>query len=172
MKLIVLLGTFLLTFLFLLPVPTLAKVWINEFSSNGSNDWIELYNDADEQVSLEDLRIRDSSATNKLDLTGQIAGKGFAIFDWGTKLNNDGDMIRLLSKSDESSVIDQIIYGEAKDVSAPSSNQTAGRQQNGGGSCVLFTTGTKGTSNGEATLAPTATQVPVNTQTHTIYNKN
>jgi hypothetical protein len=157
---------FFLTFLFFVPLQAFAKVWINEFSSNGSNDWIELYNDDDASVQLEDFRIRDSSATNKLDLTGQITGKGFAVFDWGTKLNNDGDAIRLLLRNDES-LVDQVVYGGTREIDAPASGQTAGRQPNGGAAWVLFATGSKGSSNAEAPVAPTATQVPVNTPTPT-----
>jgi hypothetical protein len=166
MKNVVLLITFLLTFLFFVPLQAFAKVWINEFSSNGSNDWIELYNDADVSVALDDIRIRDGSATNKLDLTGQITGKGFAVFEWSSKLNNDGDSIHLLMKNDES-IIDQVSYGDSSDIVAPAVGQTAGRQQNGSGSWVVFATGSKGTSNAAAPVAPAATQIPVNTPTPT-----
>ena len=43
----------LLFVFFSLPTEASAKIWINEFYSSGSDDWIELYNDAAEIVILD-----------------------------------------------------------------------------------------------------------------------
>ena len=157
---------FVVSYLFIVPV-AYAKVWINEFSSSGSEDWVELYNDSDESASLDGQRLRDGSATNKIELSGDIEAKGYALFDWGNKLTNSGDTIKLVSASDENSVIDLVIYGESGDIVAPSAGQTAGRIGNGSSVWSLFSNGTKSTTNADALPAPTPTTESEKTPTPT-----
>jgi hypothetical protein len=156
----------IILFVFLLtPSHAFAKVWINEFSSNGSDDWVELFNDGSEPLNLEIYRIRDSSATNKLDLTGQIDAGGYATFDWKNKLNNSGDTIKLVSASDENSVIDKIVYGNSGDIFSPASGQSAGRETDGGSVLSLFAAPSKNGTNVDAQAAPTPTSLHEKTPT-------
>lgn len=143
-------------------------VVINEFFSNGSSDWVEIFNKSSNPVDLSIYRLRDGSATNKINLSGSIGSNGFVTFPWGDKLNNGGDSIKLVLASDESIIIDQVGYGNAgSDVVAPSINQTAGRQTDGDGSWVLFSSGSKGTPNSSSQLAPTPTIEPTSSPTPT-----
>jgi hypothetical protein len=143
-----------------------AKVWINEFSSSGSNDWVELYNDAPETVQLDQFRLRDNTISNKLDLSGEIAAHGFAVFEWGSKLNNGGDTIRLIAKNDENTNLDIVLYAAKNaDVTVPAVGQVGGRQTDGSTPWVIFAADTKGTTNNEAPLVPTITPLPQNTPT-------
>lgn len=163
--------SFFLVIFFLVFMPTVRaeeNIVINEFFSQGSSDWVELYNKSSDQIDLSQYRLRDSSATNKITLTGQLAAHGFVTFDWGDKLNNSGDTIKLVLASDENVVIDQVTYGKAGDtITAPGSNQSAGRQTDGGSQWVIFATASKGLSNDNAAIVPTFTPTPTNAPTPT-----
>lgn len=156
---------FILFVFFTFPSEVLAKIWINEFNSSGSDDWIELYNDAAETVTLDLYSFRDSSATNKLELSGQIEPGGYAVFEWGSKLNNSKDIIKLVSKDDESTLYDEIAYGSSEDLPAPETGQSAGRQNNGGSAWVVFQNPSKSATNTNSILAPMPTAIPENTPT-------
>lgn len=155
----------LLFVFFSLPTEASAKIWINEFYSSGSDDWIELYNDAAEIVILDVYSFRDSSATNKLDLSGQIEPGGYAVFEWGSKLNNSKDIIKLVSKADEANIHDEIAYGSSENLPAPQTGQSAGRQNNGGSAWVVFQNPSKSATNTNSILAPIPTAIPENTPT-------
>lgn len=163
---------FALTFcLFLIgPMSSFAAPQINEFSSGTSDDWIEIYNPDDSQIDLSLYRIRDLTSNNKLDLSGTIAGKGFASFDWSNKLNNGGDLIKLVLISDESTV-DQVNYGDQGGIVAPSTNQSGGREVDGSSNWVLFTASSKGSTNNSGPVftlpSPTPTKTPSPTKSPT-----
>lgn len=145
------------------PVKVFASLYINEFSSGSSDsDWVEIYNSDSTSVDLSGYILRDSNS-NKLDLAGTIGANSFVSFDWNSKLNNDGDTIRLL-KVDESAV-DQVSYGSSANVPAPSSSQTAGRQPDGTSNWVLFSSNTRNASNNSSSVVPTPTATPTNTPT-------
>jgi len=145
-----------------------ASPLINEFSSSSSSDWVEIYNPDPESIDLSIYRIRDLTATNKKDLSGNLDPGGFATFDWSNKLNNAGDLIKLVLISDES-VVDETSYGDQGGISAPQSNQTGGRKQDGNSEWILFITSSKGSSNNssEVYVPPTPTNTPQLTPTKT-----
>lgn len=141
---------------------------INEFYSAESSDWIEIYNPENEVIDLAAYRIRDSSENNKIDLSGSLAAKGFVSIEWSNKLNNVGDLIKLVLTSDNS-VIDQVSYGDQGGISSPESGQSAGRKIDGGTEWVLFVTHSKGSSNNSISVftppTPTFTKAPMPTKT-------
>lgn len=142
-----------------------AALYINEFSSSSSDaDWIEIYNSDGVEVDLSNYIIKDSSNSNKLELTGTIPANGFATFDWSDRLNNPGDTISLRLKDDENNIIDQVTYGNGN-LLAPTGSQTGGRNQDGQGSWVIFTAGTKGNSNNSSLVYSTPTPNPTSTPT-------
>lgn len=153
-------------FLFLFANKAYAALYINEFSSNGDSDWVEIYNSDSSSVDLSSYILRDSTDSNKLELSGTINGNGFKSFDWGNKLNNDGDTIKLLIKSDESTV-DTVIYGNSGALIAPAAGQTGGRSSDGLGKWVVFNSPTRDASNNSSSVyetpVPTATQTPTPT---------
>lgn len=160
----------------LFTIPAFASPIINEFSSADSSDWIEIYNSGADTVDLSLYRIRDLTANNKLDLSGSLAPSGFAAFDWSNKLNNAGDLIKLVLTSDES-IVDQTSYGDQGGINAPETSQTAGRKSDGGQEWVLFASASKNTSNNSSsvffppsatpTKTPTPTKSPTPTKTPT-----
>lgn len=153
-----------------------AALFINEFNSYGESDWVEIYNSGPDGIDLSNYSLRDSSQTNKIDLTGSISSNGFAAFDWDNKLNNDGDSIKIVHKNDENNIVDQISYGSSSTAPLPSSGQTGGRQQDGTNTWVIFTTSTKNASNNQSavfnTPTPTPTQSPTNAPTPTAKPSN
>ncbi|MBI2442507.1 MAG: lamin tail domain-containing protein [Candidatus Levybacteria bacterium] len=154
-------------------IVTAGDLVINEFYSNGSNDWVELYNNS-ESASIDLLlyKLRDSSATNKIDLTGTLIPHTYVSFGWGNNLNNGGDIIKIVAKDDDTNVIDQVGYGDkGSDVSAPSVNQSAGRLPNGTGAFAILSTSSRdGDNNGSSIVhlpTETPTDVPTPTKTPT-----
>lgn len=147
--------------------PAFASPMINEFSSADSSDWIEIYNSGTDTVDLSLYRIKDLTANNKLDLSGSLTPSGFAAFDWSNKLNNGGDLIKLVLISDES-IVDQISYGNQGGIAAPSSSQTGGRQTDGDSNWAILTTASKGSSNNSSSVftppSPTPTKTPTPTK--------
>lgn len=143
-----------------------AALYINEFSSSTSDsDWIEIYNSDGSDIDLSNYIVRDSSASNKLELSGNISPNGFAVFDWSDRLNNGGDTISLRLKDDENNIIDQITYGEGGSIIAPSGGQSGGRNQDGQNTWVIFQSDSKGSSNNSSSVYNTPTPTPTNTPT-------
>jgi hypothetical protein len=144
--------------------PVQAKLWINEFSSGSGTDWIEIYNDSSQTIPLSDYRLRDNSTSNKLDLSGILAPHGYMVFDWSDKLNNPGDVIKIVKTTDEAEE-DKVIYGdvEGKVIEAPLSTQYAARITDGSAAWGLFSSETKGAANVNAIPIPTATPTPTDT---------
>lgn len=160
MKAKIVLIAFLFFFIFFPQSFAEGPVTINEFSSGTSDsDWVEIYNSDSTSLDLSNYILRDSTSSNKIELSGTIAGNGFATFNWSNRLNNDGDTIRLLLKSDES-VVDKIIYGKEGDIPAPSGTQTAGRNPDGSSSWVFLSSSSKGGSNNSASPISTLTPTP------------
>lgn len=166
MKQVVSFAVFLLLFIAVGSRPVFAKIWINEFSSDNGTDWVEIYNDSDQDVvPLSTYQLKDNSSSgNTLTLSGILAPYGFVTYDWGASLNKSGDAIRLIDTVTNETV-DTVIYGdvEGKMISAPSNGQYAARKTDGGGELALFTSSTKGETNGNATQAPTPTNSPTST---------
>lgn len=167
-------ATVVLIFAFLIAKPIYADLFINEFSSSTSDDdWIEIYNSGPESIDLGDYRLRDDTATNKLDLGDMLAPQGFKVFQWSNKLNNSGDIIKLILKNDENNITDQVAYGDkGNDVSAPSGNQSAGRQSNGSAQWIMFASPSRESSNSNSSPAPTPTSTPQPTPTKAPTPKN
>lgn len=156
-------------FLCLLQINTssiFATPLINEFSSADSSDWIEIYNSGADTIDLSLYRIRDLTTNNKLDLSGSLSPSGFAAFDWSNKLNNGGDLIKLILTSDEL-IVDQVTYGDQGGLTAPSSTQTGGRQPDGGSSWMIFASSSKNSSNNSSSVFSPPTATPTKTPTPT-----
>lgn len=130
------------------PSPLFAHPLINEVFPVGSDDWVEIYNPQTEPaVDLSLYLLRDSSKTNKVSLTGSLPPGGYAVFAFGNKLNNGGDVVKLLQNSDNE-VIDEVSYGKGTDC-AVKENQSIGR--NASKQLVIFVSPTKGQLNTEGT---------------------
>ncbi|MEK9178907.1 MAG: lamin tail domain-containing protein [Patescibacteria group bacterium] len=100
------------------PSPSAQNIILSEIYPNpktGNNEWIELYNQNDTEVSLVDWYIDDAenegSSPKKFNLV--IPAKGFATFDLTSSIfNNDGDTVRLLNAQKQE--VDTVEYASIK----------------------------------------------------------
>ena len=144
---------FILAFLFVNEVN--AQVVINEFSSDSSDDWVELY--AIEDVDISGWILRDTATsivkTIPQGTTLNTSNSLFFVVEVGNRLNKDGDIIKLL-KPDDATIVDQLSYGNEDGVCVPSGGQSVGRYPDSNSVIERFKTPTKGSSNASAELEP------------------
>ena len=156
-----------------------AGVVINEFSSNTSPDWVELFNTSDSSIDLTNYTLIDNSSSGNLkSFSCTLAPKGFAVVDWSNKLNNAGDTIHLKVGNE---VVDCISYGDgngatcpgkdAVDLETPNSNQVSTRSTDGGDWLISDSSTKDSPNDGSQKLAgavcaePTPTPTPTPTKT-------
>lgn len=147
-------------FFYVAATPLHAQVVINEFSSGSSDDWVELFNTSTASANLNGLTIKDADSYEK-DLAGEISGRGFTTIELSNRLNNDGDIVKLF-KTGETNSVDQVAYGNKGGICAATNSQSIGRSSDGAGNTVLFSTGSKNSSNNSAVQAncPAPTPTP------------
>ena len=137
--------------LFFSPKPCFAEIYINEFSSSGSNDWVEFYRTGNESIAL--YEIKDEIEQTK-PLAPAICVGSYCTIDWDN-LNQGGDIIKLFLISNPGDLVDQVAYGDSgDDVNAPGSGQSAGRTPDGSDNFIVFDTPSQGSAN---PVFPTAT---------------
>lgn len=124
-----------------------SKLRLNEIlvAPTDGTELVELFNTGSSAMDLTGGTLCDDRATSCLiaTLEGTIAPGGFAVVTiTGSKLNNGGDKVIL--KDPAGTVIDELTYA---DELVPSSNDVLVRSVDGGGSWVLSTTRTFGSSN-------------------------
>lgn len=157
---------FFLLFLFF-PQKTFAgDVVINEFLLDPDvSQWVELYNKGTAPIDVSGWFIDDSGGTQKYTIEqNTVIGQGeFKVFE-STLFNLNRvtpDTVKLLNGS---SLQDSYSY-----ETGPGENNTYGRQTDGIGSFVVFTSPTKGSANNSSsplstpTPTPTPTPSPTNT---------
>lgn len=105
---------------------------INEFSPKSSPEWVELYNNTDNQITIVDWKIKDSVNSPKDLADVCIPPYGYYTFETTNWLNNTGgDSISILDQDDN--VVDTITYGEPGNTvpSTPTSSESASRSPDG-----------------------------------------
>lgn len=144
-----------------------AKVVINEFSSFTSDDWVELYADADTDISgweLQDngsykLTIKEGTTLGALQVVS---------FDTSNRLNKDGDTVKIY---DSDGVLqDQISYGSDGGVCAAEDGHSIGRYPDGSGNIRRFSLSTRDALNTDTNAdcpTPKPTPEPSSTETST-----
>lgn len=163
------LGILFLTFTFFLSASSsfAADIVINEFLVDpDTNQWVELYNKGVAPVNIGGWFIDDSGGTQKFTIPNDtvINSGEFKVFTSSYfNLNRaTPDIVQLLNGA---AVEDSYSY----DVS-PGTNKSYGRETDGFGSWVIFSSPTKGSSNNASSPEPTATPtpIPINTPTPTL----
>jgi hypothetical protein len=118
-----------------------SSVKINEFAAvtEGSNDWVELYNESGSKISLSSWTLKDSTETNKVTLSGCVSSRGFRKFTFLNRLNNGGDKIRLFDKNNN--LIDSLTYFSEK-IPTHEKGQSTGRDPDGSDNWKVLSTPT------------------------------
>lgn len=154
----------LITFTFIFSASSYAEIVINEFSTYSSQDWVEVYNTSKSSIDLSSYRLRDSTASNKKDLTGTIEGEKFVSFSFGNDLNKAGDRLKLIKvEGDKETVVEEISYGDAGGICEPQENQTIGKVPDGSASVVRLNNATRDAPNTKDTalcISPSPTSEP------------
>jgi hypothetical protein len=166
--------SFILSFL-ILPIPVYAQstaencLIINEINTYSSNDWVEIYNYCPESIDLTGLLIRDTSKTNKVNLSGVITSNSFLTFDFSDSLNKTGDTVRLVKVIDnQEQDLNTISYGGTNEVCAPLTiEESLGRYPDANSTVERLATSSKASSNNESSLKPCPSPTPLATATNT-----
>lgn len=127
------------------------SIIINEFSANGAEDWVELYNLSSEPVDVTGWELRDSTTVHIRSLTGAIPGRGFLVVELSNWLNIGTDTIRLFDTN--ITEVASLTYATTGEVPYPGLGQSTARAWDGGPAWAKGEP-TKGASND--TQAPAA----------------
>lgn len=150
------------------PKLVLAEITINEFSSGTTLDWIEIYNTGTTSAQLSGFRIRDSSSSNKKDLSGELGVDEFQLVTFSNWLNNDGDIVKLVRVAGENEeLLEEIPYGSAGGLCTSTGSESIGRLPDGSSNLVRFATQTQNASNNTAEEDPCPVPTPTPTPTPT-----
>lgn len=150
---------------------TFAAVYINELSTNTtSDDWVEIY--VTEDTEIVGWTIKDDVNSIPVNIDGGGLGQSYPEgyyfpIQMGNKLNNSGD--RVILYDNNSQIIDEFSYGDKGGpcAPAPGTNQSVGRESDGGSSLVRFQVSTKDATNDGAPKEPCPTPSPTNAPTNT-----
>lgn len=112
------------------------SIVINEFVSypnTNETEWIELYNPTNNSIDLTNWIVEDGVGIIKT-LSGSIENNSYIVVNISSKLNNDGDIIKLRS---DVALVDSVTYGNWNDGNTvdnapkPLQRQSVGRSPNG-----------------------------------------
>jgi len=155
------------------PVVILAQsnLLINEFSSATSQEWVEIYNNSQEKISLEGVALyfdANPDTTQKLTFCQDdfINVNSYRLINAkGSWLNNTGDIL-ILKKND--AILDTIAYGGSNPLKAPTSSQSVTRMPDGVDNWIITNSPTpQGDYAIFECLTPTQTPTPIPTPTET-----
>lgn len=107
-----------------------SAILINEFSALSEPDWVEIYNNSSEKINVGGWVIRDSTESNKINLTGYICPNSFRKFDFSNRLNNGGDIIKILDSESSTTPINEITYFSST-IPEHQASQSTSRQSQG-----------------------------------------
>jgi len=160
---VVLVFSFLCFLLF--PKRASAQVVINEFSQEGSTDWVEIF--ASEDVDISSWVLYDSAskiATIPVSTSIGPSSSKYYVVDVSNRLNADKDTIKLL-KEDESTLVDQVSYGGSGEVCLAGAGGSIARIPDGNSLYDRLLVNTKGLTNGTSVTDPCPTPTPSPTPT-------
>jgi hypothetical protein len=82
-----------------IPAATLTASEIMACPASGSNEWLELFNNGSEPLTLTNWKVKDSSNNTRV-VSGVVPAHGMGLISWGSGLlNNGGDSLSLLDPS-------------------------------------------------------------------------
>jgi hypothetical protein len=138
-----------------LPAAALAgipgAIKINEFSSYGNSDWVELYNTTGASVDVAGWYVQNGLGVQQA-LAGSIAAHGFLLVQKANFLSDTQDVIRLFD--DTPAMIDVTSYGSLSSAPVPSEGKSSALVTDGGAVWALASP-TPGYTNVIDTIPPT-----------------
>jgi hypothetical protein len=138
-----------------LPTAALAgtpgAIKINEFSSYGNSDWVELYNTTGASVDVAGWYVQNGSGVQQT-LAGSIAAHDFLLVQKANFLSDTQDVIRLFD--DTPAMIDVTSYGSLSSAPVPSEGKSSALVTDGGAVWALASP-TPGYTNVIDTIPPT-----------------
>lgn len=147
-------------------------VVINEFAAvtagtTADPDWVELYNLTSDPIDLTGWILRDSTETNKVNLSGLICPNSFRKFNFSNRLNNGGDTIRLFDGTGNPE--DSVTYFSTT-VPQHILGQSTGRVPDGALTWVVLTQPTPFDNECSPNITPTSTptETPSSTPSPTV----
>lgn len=148
---------------------TFAQVAINEFCSNCSSEWVELYNLTTDPIDIDGWSMLFGSPSQSLVISSSnypntrvILPNSFFIITLGSSwMNNGGDTLELFDNTSSTSPIDIATYS-----GTITSGNTYSRIPDGTGNFVSNTSATQGQNN-QPLPTSTPTQAPTPTPTPT-----
>jgi len=151
---------FILVCLFVFYPRSVSAQVINEFSSNTSADWIELFSMDDIDISgwiLDDFNTSTNMATIP---SGTFIGPSTSLFyivEVSSRLNKSGDEISLFDSI--GNLIDKVTYGDKGGPCLPTDAGSIGRYPDANSTIDRFLFSTKGSTNGAGSLDPCPTPI-------------
>lgn len=157
------------------PEAVFAQVVINEFAPKDDPEWVELYNNSDENLNLSNWKIVDGNnqTTDDLTLDGCIISKGSRLFTSPKGWLNDGGSETISLKNAAGAIVDQVTYGEGGIVGIPDSGKSGGRFPDGTSAWQIIDSPNPQNdicelSDADATPTFTPTPLPTNTSIPTV----
>ncbi len=157
---------FLLIFCFF-PKSIFAQIFINEVSPISSPEWVELYNDSEDNVDISGWKLIDLANNSKTIPSVVINARGFFVYENSSGWLNNSGQESLVLKNSANETIDTLSYGTDGIVGIPSSDKSIGRSSDGSSSWVNNLDWTKGSTNYLITTIPSPTETPTATETPT-----
>jgi len=143
-----------------------AEVVLNEIGTSGDDDWIEVLNTATTSADLSGYYIKDTTDTNKTELSGAINSSEYKSFNVKYRMfNNSGDIIYFYKGTE---LLSTVKYGSEGGLCAPVGDQAIGRSPNATGDFKVLVSSTRDSANSASQYTcPTPTPDPTQTSTPT-----
>lgn len=158
---------FLFFFVFVSPKFVIAQIFINEVSPVSSPEWVELYNDSNDNVDISGWKLVDLANNTKTISSAVINSHGYYVYESVSSWLNNTGQESLALKNSANETIDSLIYGTDGIVGIPSADKSIGRSPDGSTTWVNNLDWTKGSSNYLITPTPSPTETPTTTETPT-----
>jgi len=118
-----------------------SSILINEFSPASSSEWVELYNNSPEKISLEGITLffdDDLTTSQKLSFcsTDYLEANSYLLINSkGSWLSNTADTL-ILNKNNDT--IDSVTYGATTPLKAPKDGESATRMPDGSSNWIVI----------------------------------
>ncbi|HSV95057.1 MAG TPA: lamin tail domain-containing protein [Spirochaetia bacterium] len=146
MKYLSLLLTICLAF-FLSPKNAYSSVFINEISPVSNPEWVELYNNSEENIDISGWKLIDAANSAKTISNTIINAHEFYIFENSSGWLNNSGQESLFLKNNVDDTIDSIVYGTGGVVGIPEVDKSMGRSPDASPNWVINMIWSKGTKN-------------------------